>query len=98
MSLEPSLGVTIGSNAYKLIIEDLLNPFYETKKCFKSFIYILDSTYIMYYCDKDMKNFFKKSYINNINFLHRTFGKTFELNYEDLYEEKGKYIYLKVFF
>ena len=97
-SLEPSLGVTIGSNAYKLIVEDLLNPFYGEQKCFKSFIYILDSTYIMYYCNKDMKNFFKKSYINNINFLHRIFGKTFELNYDDLFEEKGKYIYLKVFF
>ena len=97
-SLEPSLGVIIGSNAYKLIVNELLEPFYDKQKCFKSFIYLLDNTYIMFYCNKDMKNFFKKSHINKINFLHRFFGKTFELNYEDLFEEKGNYIFLKVFF
>ena len=97
-SLEPSLGVIIGSNEYKLIINDLISPFINEQKCFKSYVYILDNMYIMYYCNKNMINFFKKSYVNKINFLHRFFGKNFELNYEDLFKVNGNYIYLKVFF
>ena len=96
-SLEPSLGIIIGPVAYKLIMEDyLFKPLIEENKCFKS-KNILDN-YIIYYCKKGVKDFLKKSNYNNIYFLHRFNGITFELNYEDLFEEKGDYIYFKVFF
>ena len=96
-SLEPSLGVIIGPVGYKNFMNEyLFNPLIKEEKCFKS-NNILDE-YIIYYCKKDMKKHLKDSDFNNISFLHRFFGKEFELNYEDLFEEIGNYIFFKVFF
>ena len=96
-SLEPSLGVIIGSVEYKnLMNKYLFNSLINEKKCFKNSD-ILDE-YIIFYCKKDIKKYLKNSDFNNISFLHRFFGKKFELNYDDLFEEVGNYIYFKVFF
>ena len=96
-SLEPTLGVIIGPIGYKLIMEEyVFNPLMNENKCFKSDK--IENKYVMYYCNKDMKDFLQKSNYNNIYFLHRFYGKLFELNYDDLFEENGNYIYFKVIF
>lgn len=96
-SLEPTLGVIIGPVGYKLIMEQyIFNPLINEKKCFKT--YKMENKYVMFYCNKDMKEFLKNSKYNNIYFLHRFYGKIFELNYNDLFEENGNYIYFKVLF
>ena len=96
-SLEPSLGVIIGSDGYKnFIYKYLFHKLIDEGKCFESND-ILDK-YIIFYCKKEIKQYLKDSDFNNISFLHRYFGKIFELNYDDLFEEVGNYIYFKVFF
>ena len=95
-SLEPTLGVILGAVGYKIIVEEkLFKPLIDENKCFKSNI---SNQYIMFYCNKDMKDYIKKNKYINIYFLHRYIGKIFELNFDDLFEEKGKYLYFKVFF
>ena len=95
-SLEPSLGVIFAPSGYQNYIkENLFNSPIVQKKCFKSPL-ILD-TYITYYCLKDIKEVLKKNF-DTIIFLHRYLNKSFELNYDDLFVEKGNYIYFLVFF
>jgi hypothetical protein len=96
-SLEPTLGVIIGTSRYKLFLEEFLfGPLMEEGKCFKSEFILKD--YYFYYCKKETKDILKKSKYSTIYFLHRYFGKIFELNYNDIFEENDDYIYLKVFF
>ena len=45
-----------------------------------------------------MKDYIKENKYINIYFLHRYIGKIFELNFEDLFEEKGNFIYFKILF
>ena len=52
---------------------------------------------MVYYCKKDTKEYLKENF-PTISFLHRYFNKSFELNYDDLFVEKGDYIYFKIFF
>ena len=96
-SLEPSLGVIIGANGYRTYIEDaLFKDFITIKKCFKdTSIY---KKFVIYYCDKDMKDTLQKKESAKLYFKHRFFGKIFELNFEDLFEEKGNFIFFKIFF
>ena len=96
-SLEPSLGVIVGVIGYKLYVEDnLFKPLIKQKKCFKE--KNIFNKYIIYYCNKDMKDILEKSEAVKLYFYHRFFGKTFELNFEDLFEEKNNFIFFKVFF
>ena len=96
-SLEPSLGVIVGVIGYKLYVEDnLFKPLIRQKKCFKE--KNIFNKYIIYYCNKDMKDILKKSEAVKLYFYHRFFGKTFELNFEDLFEEKNNFIFFKIFF
>ena len=96
-SLEPSLGVIVGVIGYKLYVEDnLFKPLIKQKKCFKE--KNIFNKYIIYYCNKDMKDILKKSEAVKLYFYHRFFGKTFELNFEDLFEEKNNFIFFKIFF
>ena len=96
-SLEPSLGVIFGSNGYKLFIEEnLFSKLRKDKQCYISNPLILNK-YITYYCKKDIKEYLKEHF-HSIIFLHRYFNKSFELNYDDVFEEKGEYIYFKIFF
>ena len=93
-SLEPSLGVIVGVIGYKLYVEDnLFKPLIRQKKCFKE-----KNIFNKYYCNKDMKDILKKSEAVKLYFYHRFFGKTFELNFEDLFEEKNNFIFFKIFF
>ena len=95
-SLEPSLGVIFAPSGYKLKIEQfIIKPLMNENKCFKSIIF---NRYIFYYCNKDTKEIIKNNKYSTIYFMHRFFGKTFELNFDDLYTEQGNYIYLKLFF
>ena len=96
-SLEPSLGVIIGTIGYKNLIEEkLFQPFIDNNKCFKE--KILTNRYIMFYCEKDVKDSLKKSEYVKIYFNHRFLGKTFELDFDDLFEEKNNFIFFKIFF
>ena len=96
-SLEPSLGVIVGVIGYKLYVEDnLFKPLIKQKKCFKE--KNIFNKYIIYYCNKDMKDILEKSEAVKLYFYHRFFGKTFELNFEDLFEEKNNFIFFKIFF
>ena len=96
-SLEPSLGVIIGVSGYKNYVEEkLFNPLISQGKCFKE-KNIYDK-FIIYYCNKDMKDILKKSEAVKLFFNQRFFGKTFQLNFNDLFEEKGNYIFFKIFF
>ena len=52
----------------------------------------------MFYCDKDVKDLLKKSEYMKLYFNHRFFGKTFELDFDDLFEEKNNFIFFKIFF
>ncbi len=45
-----------------------------------------------------MKDILEKSEAVKLYFYHRFFGKTFELNFEDLFEEKNNFIFFKVLF
>ena len=97
-SLEPSLGVIFGTKGYKNYIEE--NFFNELikiqKKCYRSNPLIL-SNYITYYCKKEIKQYLKENF-SPIIFQHRYLNKSFELNYEDVFKEKGDYIFFLVFF
>ena len=65
-------------------------------KCFKKDDIL--GKYIIYYCKKETKDIIKNSKYSTVYFLHRFFRIIFELNYNDLFEEKGDYIFCKVFF
>ena len=96
-SLEPSLGVIIGVSGYKIYVEEnLFTPLINKNLCFKENNFYKD--YVIYFCKKEAKETLIKSEAVKIYFNHRFFGKTFELNFEDLFEEKGDYIFFKVFF
>ena len=83
-SLEPSLGVIIGVDKYRAYIEDLLfKDFIKQGKCFKdNKIY---DKFVIYYCDKDIKDSLQKKESVKLYFKHRFFGKIFELNFDDLF-------------
>ena len=96
-SLEPSLGVIFGTKGYKNYFEE--NFFNDLKKqdlCYRSNPLILN-TYITYYCKRETKQYLKDNFAPII-FQHRYLNKSFELNYEDVFQEKGDYIYFLVFF
>ena len=97
-SLEPNLGIIIGTIGYKNYLEEKIftNDLREQNKCFKE--KILPDKFIMYYCNKEMKNHFQKSENIKLYFNHRYFGKTFELDFNDLFEEIGNFIFFKIFF
>ena len=96
-SLEVSLGVIFGTSGYKNYIEEnFFSSLRNEKKCFRSNPLILDK-YMVYYCRKDIKEFLKSNF-PSIILYHRIFNKTFELNYDDLFVEKGEYIYFLIFF
>ena len=68
-SLEPSLGVIFGSMGYKNYIEEnFFSALIKEKKCFRSNPLILN-TYIIYYCNKDMKQYLKDNFPSNIFIL-----------------------------
>ena len=96
-SLEPNLGVIIGTIGYKNLVEEkLFQPLIEQNKCFKE--KILSNKYIIFYCDINAKDSLEKSEYVKIYFNHRFLGNTFELNFNDLFEEKNNFIYFKIFF
>ena len=96
-SLEPDLGIIIGTIGYKILIEEkLFQPLIKKNKCFKE--KILSNRYIMFYCDIDSKDTLEKSEYVKIYFNHRFLGNTFELNFNDLFEEKNNFIFFKIFF
>jgi len=95
-SLEPTLGVIIGSVSYKLKFEEhIFNQLTKEEKCFKE---VLFDKYVMYYCKKEMKETLKNNKYTHIYFKNRYLSKIFELNFDDLFVENGDYIYLRVFF
>jgi hypothetical protein len=77
-------------------MEDLL----EQKKCFigkfqQNIHYRKVLTF--YYCKKEMKDFLYKN-LNNIKFYSKDFNQIFELTKEEIFYEKGDYIYLMIIF
>ena len=92
-SLEVSLGVIFGTSGYKNYINDF---FSKEKMCHNANPLILNK-YIIYYCKKDIKENLKANF-SSLVFNHRYLNKSFELNFDDLFLEKGEYIYFLVFF
>jgi len=96
-SLEPDLGAIIGTIGYKNLVEEkLFRPLIDKNKCFKE--KIISNKYIMFYCDLNVKDSLEKNEYVKIYFNHRFLGNTFELNFNDLFEEKNNFIFFKVFF
>ena len=73
------------------------DEYFQNGTCFKENTnYVYDPS-IFYYCDKDKyKNNMK--YFPKIEFYHREINYTFELDYKDLFVEKGDKLILLIFF
>ena len=94
-SLTPNWGIIEGTLSYEMNIKNkYFNKLIQEKKCHR----IFQNYQIFYYCEKskiskdDLKSF-PSLYFSSIelNFV-------FELNYEDLFLEKGEYIYFLILF
>ena len=80
--------------------ENFLEELLEEKKCFsgkfsQNIHHRGDLTF--YYCKKEMKDFLYKN-LPNIKFYSEDFGQEFELTKEELFYEKGEYIYFMILF
>jgi hypothetical protein len=90
--MEYNLGVIYGTNNYlNLIKEYYFDKLILQKKCYEE---IVHSIYTVFYCDnkEDIVNF------PTLNFYLQQLLFTFQLNYNDLFEEKnGKYFFKIIF-
>lgn len=80
--------------------ENFLEELLEEKKCFagkfhQHIHYRKDLTF--YYCKKDTKDILYKN-LPNIKFYSEEFGQEFELTKEEIFYEKGDYIYFMIVF
>ena len=94
-SLTPNFGVIEGTLSYEMNIrKQYFNKLIQEKKCHR----IYQNYKIFYYCEKnklindDLRSF-PSLYFSSIELNY-----VFELNYEDLFLEKGEYIYFLILF
>ena len=102
VALNPSLGVVIGPNKYKYLLEDIyMNKFLDNKICFQSILNLGKNyekkTYYYYYCNSSFIQQMKKEF-NDIVFEHLEFEYNFSLTFDDLFIQKDKYIFSKIIF
>ena len=95
-------GLNKGSQKYKNIINELLfNNYINKNICFSDIITINknyeENEYYYYYCNISIKNELKNK-INSIIFEHSVFNTNFSLDFNDLFIEKGHYIFFKIIF
>ena len=90
-NLNPSLGVIISSHGYR---EYAFRYLFNYLKCY-SFFYL--NKYNAFYCDKEIKEELKSRF-PSIIFVQKKLNYSFELTYDDLFIEKGNYIYFLVVF
>ena len=100
--LNPNLGVIIGSQYYKFILEkSFLNKYLNNKICFQPILNINknyeDKSFYYYYCNASYIEQMKKEFMPII-FEHKEFQFNFTINFEDLYIRKNNYIFLKIIF
>ena len=91
----------IGSKVfYNRIRELFMDKLVEEKKCFtgnfSQNIYSYDDV-LFYYCDKSSKDILYEN-IPNINFVSKDLDYTFQLTKEELFYDKGDYIYFMIVF
>ena len=102
VEFNPNLGIIKGSQKYKNIINELLfNNYINKNICFSDIITINknyeENEYYYYYCNISIKNELKNK-INSIIFEHSVFNTNFSLDFNDLFIEKGNYIFFKIIF
>ena len=94
----PSKGLIKGTEDYEKKIEKyFFNEFINQKKCFKEFT--IDNRYRTFTCinNKNIKYELKTKF-PVLKLEYKIFLVTFELNYEDLFKEKGDRIYFLIWF
>ena len=96
--LNPTKGLIKGSEDYEKKIERyFFNDFIIQKKCFKEFT--KDNKYRTFTCinNQQIKSELKSKF-PVLKFEYKNFLYTFELNYDDLFKEKGDKIYFLIWF
>ena len=96
--LLPTKGLIKGTFDYEKKIEQyFFNDFLIQNKCFKE--YTNDIKHRTFTCknNKSIKEELKSKF-PNLKFVHKSFLYTFELNFEDLFQEKGDKIYFLIWF
>ena len=100
-SLNYEMYPIIGSLEFHFRIkEKFLEDMLEEKRCFSGTFHqnvVLAKELTFYYCNKTEKEFLYKA-IPNMKFYLEEFGQMFELTKEELFYEKGDYIYFMIFF
>ena len=100
--LNPNIGVIIGTKKYKFILEKIfLNKYLNKKICFQPILKFYKNykevSYYYYYCNASYIEEMKKEFMPII-FEHKSFKFNFTLNFEDLFIQKGDYIFSKIIF
>ena len=96
--LIPTKGLIKGTLDYEKKTEQyFFNDFIKQKKCFKEFTN--NNKYRAFSCINNLSIKEElKSKFPNLKFEHKNFYYTFELNYDDLFKEKGDRIYFLIWF
>ena len=96
--LIPTKGLIKGTLDYEKKIEQyFFNDFIIQKKCFKEFTN--NNKYKVFSCvNNPAINEELKSKFPNLKYEHKNFYYTFELNFDDLFKEKGDRIYFLIWF
>ena len=96
--LIPTKGLIKGTFDYKKKIEQyFFNDFITQNKCFKEVTNDNKQTTFSCKNTKSIKDELKSKF-PNLKFVHKSFLYTFELNYDDLFKEKGDKIYFLIWF
>ena len=94
-SLTPNFGVIEGTLSYEMNIrKQYFNKLIQEKKCHR----IYQNYRIFYYCEKNKLLNDDLSSFPTLYFSSIELNYVFELNYEDLFLEKGEYIYFLILF
>ena len=101
VKIKLDMGVVLGSSDYKNVINELFfDKLMGEEKCFEETVVDKrdNSKYDVYYCNKASTENIIKNEFPTIYFDMKQFNETFELNYKDLFREKGDKIYFLVYF
>ena len=100
--LNPNFGVIIASQNFKIPFEvTFLNKYLNNRICYQPILTLNrnyeQKSFYYYYCNASYIEQMKKDF-NPILFEHKEFKFNFSLEFDDLYVQKNKYIYLRIIF